>query len=51
MVRAGLMPAVALSAVAVSTTAVEKVAIVCVLLLVSALAVVWMRRRDVGGKL
>jgi len=49
IVRVGLLPAVALSTVAVSTTLGEKVAIVGSLALVSALAVVWMRRRRGKG--
>jgi hypothetical protein len=47
IVRVGLLPAVAMSTVAVSTTLVEKVAIVGSLVLFSALAVVWVRRRRV----
>ena len=50
VVRAALMPAVAMSTVAVSTTLAEKAAIVGALLLVSALAVVWLRRKAVLGK-
>jgi len=49
IVRVGLLPAVAMSMVAVSTTSAEKVAIVGGLALVSALAVVWMRRRRGKG--
>ena len=45
IVRAGLLPAVAMSTVTVNTTSAEKIAIVSALLLVSALAVVWVRRR------
>jgi MYXO-CTERM domain-containing protein len=44
MVRAGLMPAVAMSTVAVNTSAVEKVAIVGLLMLLVALAI-WATRR------
>ena len=44
VVRVGLLPAVAMSTVAVNTTLAEKMAIVGSLLLVSALAVVWLRR-------
>jgi len=40
VVRAGLVPAVAMSTVAVNTTSAEKVAIVGVILLVSAWVVV-----------
>jgi len=47
IVRVGLLPAVAMSTVAVSTTSVEKMAIVCSLLLISALMVVWLRRKGV----
>jgi hypothetical protein len=45
VVRAALLLAVGLSTVAVNTTSAQKAAIVGALLLVSALAVVWMRRR------
>ena len=48
IVRAALMPAVAMSAVAVSTTLAEKLAIVGVILLVSAWVVVWGRHRRVS---
>ena len=51
IVRVGLLPAVAMSTVAVSTTSAQKTAVVGSLALVSALVVVWMRRRAVGGKL
>lgn len=47
VVRVGLLPAVAMSEVAVSTTLAEKLAIVGSLLLVSALTVVWLRRKGV----
>ena len=49
--RVGLLPAVAMSTVAINTTSAQKMAIVGSLLLVSALAVIWMRRRAVRGKL
>jgi hypothetical protein len=45
MVRAGLMPAVAMSTIAVNTSAVEKVAIVGLLMLLVALAI-WATRRQ-----
>jgi len=47
VVRVGLLPAVAMSTVAVNTTSAEKVAILGVILLVSALTVVWLRRKGV----
>jgi len=49
MVRAGLLPAVALSTVAVSTTSAEKTAIVGSLALVSVALAVWLRRRRGKG--
>jgi hypothetical protein len=45
IVRAGLLPAVALSALAVNTTAIEKVAIVSLLVLVSVALAVWAARQ------
>ena len=49
IVRAGLLPAVAMSAVAVNTTPIEKKAIVGLLALVSVALAVWaMRRRGRG---
>ncbi len=45
MVRAGLMPAVALSTVAVNTTLAEKIAMVSGLALVSLALGMWLRRR------
>jgi LPXTG-motif cell wall-anchored protein len=47
IVRAGLLPAVAMSIVAVNTTSAEKLAILGVILLVSALTVVWLKRKRV----
>jgi len=49
IVRVGLLPAVAMSMVVVNTTSAEKLAIVGSLLLVSALAVVWLSRRRGKG--
>jgi hypothetical protein len=49
IVRVGLLPAVAMSTAAVNTTSAQKVAIVGSLLLVSALAVVLLRRRRGKG--
>jgi hypothetical protein len=47
IVRAGLVPAVAMSTVAVNTTPIEKIAIIGLLVLVSLAVVVWtMRQRD-----
>jgi alpha-tubulin suppressor-like RCC1 family protein len=49
IVRAGLLPAVAMSAVAVNTTPPEKIAIIGLLVLVSAALAIWLaRRRDRG---
>jgi len=45
IVRAGLLPAVAMSAVAVNTTLVEKMVIVGLLILVAVAVVVWATRR------
>lgn len=45
VVRAALVPVIAMSTVAVSTTLVEKIAIVSSVVLVSALLVFWFRRR------
>ena len=47
VVRVGLLPAVAMSTVAINTTVPEKAVIATTLLLVSALAVVWLRRKGV----
>jgi hypothetical protein len=49
VVRAGLLPAVAMSAVAVNTTPVEKMVIVGLLVLVAAAVVVWATRRRGRG--
>jgi len=49
IVRAGLLPAVTMSAVAVNTTPVEKAAIVGLLVLVSVALVVWATRRRGRG--
>jgi hypothetical protein len=49
IVRAGLMPAVAMSTVAVNTTPAEEIAIVGVLVLVSVAVVVWATRRRGRG--
>jgi len=49
VVRAGLLPAVAMSAVAVNTTPVEKMVIVGLLVLVAVAAAVWARRRRGRG--
>jgi hypothetical protein len=49
IVRAGLVPAVAMSTVAVNTTPAEKVAVIGLLVLVSVALAVWLaRRRDKG---
>jgi hypothetical protein len=48
IVRAGLVPAVAMSTVAVSTTVGEKMVILGLLLLVSLAVVVWITRRRGG---
>jgi hypothetical protein len=45
VVRAGLVPAVAMSTIAVNTTLAEKIAIASSVVLVSTLAVIWFRRR------
>jgi len=50
IVRAGLVPAVAMSTVAVNTTSAEKVAISGAMFLFCSLAVVWLRRRAVLRK-
>ena len=50
MVRAGLSPAVALTAVVVNTTSAQKLAIVGGLTLVSLALVTWLRRRAGGVK-
>jgi hypothetical protein len=49
IVRAGLVPAVAMSTVAVNTTPAEKMAIVGLLVLVSVALVVWLKRRQGRG--
>jgi len=49
VVRAGLVPAVAMSNVAVNTTPVEKVAMAGLLLLISVIVVVRVTRRQGGG--
>jgi uncharacterized repeat protein (TIGR02543 family) len=46
IVRAGLMPAVAMSTVAVNTTSAEKIAIVGSLALISILLITWRRQRS-----
>jgi len=46
IVRAGLMPAVAMSSVALNTTLAEKVAILASLVLLSILVALWLRRRS-----
>jgi hypothetical protein len=49
IVRAGLVPAVAMSTVAVNTTPAEKAAIVGLVALVSVALAVWMTRRRGRG--
>jgi len=49
IVRAGLLPAVAISAIAINTTPVEKTAIVGLLVLVSVALAVWVTRRRGRG--
>jgi subtilisin family serine protease len=49
IVRAGLVPAVAMSTVAINTTPAEKMAIVGLLVLVSVALVVWLKRRQGRG--
>jgi hypothetical protein len=49
IVRAGLVPAVAMSTVVVNTTPAEKTAIVGLLVLVSAALAVWAKRRRGRG--
>jgi len=49
VVRAGLVPVVAMSAVAVNTTPVEKTAIVGLLVLVSVALAIWVTRRRGRG--
>jgi hypothetical protein len=47
IVRAGLMPAVAMSTIAVNTSPAEKIAIVGLLVLLSVALAIWLaRRRD-----
>ena len=48
VVRAGLMPAVAMSAMVVNTTPVEKTAILGLLVLVSVAVAIWATRRRGG---
>jgi hypothetical protein len=50
IVRAGLLPAVAMSTVAVNTTSAEKVAILGAMFLFCSLVVVWLRKRAVLRK-
>lgn len=45
VVRVGLVPAIAISTLAVNTTLAQKIAIVSLLALVSALLVIWLRKR------
>jgi hypothetical protein len=45
VVRAGLLPAVAVSALLVNTTAAEKMAIVVLLASISAVVAIWLTRR------
>jgi hypothetical protein len=49
IVRAGLLPAVAMSTVAVNTTPVEKMAIIGLLALVSVAVAIWATRRRSRG--
>jgi MYXO-CTERM domain-containing protein len=49
IVRAGLLPAVAMSTVVVGTTASEKTAIIGLLALVSVAVALWTRRRRGKG--
>jgi len=49
IVRAGLVPAVAMSTVAVNTTPAEKAAIIGLLALVSVALAVWAKRRRDRG--
>ncbi|MEE8470979.1 MAG: CFI-box-CTERM domain-containing protein [Dehalococcoidia bacterium] len=51
IVRAALLPAVAISTLAVNTALAEKAAIASLMLAVSALAVLWLRRRAVASEL
>ncbi len=49
IVRAGLLPAVAISAMAVNATPVEKIVVIGLLALISLMVAIWaMRRRDIG---
>jgi hypothetical protein len=48
VVRAGLLPAAGLSTVTVNTTLPEKAAIAGSMLLMSALAVVWLKRKAIA---
>ncbi|HUW44570.1 MAG TPA: CFI-box-CTERM domain-containing protein, partial [Dehalococcoidia bacterium] len=49
IVRAGLLPAVAMSTIAINTTPVEKIAIVGLLVLVSVALAAWSTRRRGRG--
>ena len=49
IVRAGLLPAVTMSAVVINTTLAEKMVIVCLLVLVSVAVAVWAIRRRGRG--
>jgi hypothetical protein len=49
IVRAGLVPALALSTVAVNTSPVEKIAIISLVVLVSVALAVWATRRQGRG--
>lgn len=49
VVRAGLVPAIAISTLAVNTTLAQKIAIVSSLAVVSALLVIWLRKRVRGN--
>jgi hypothetical protein len=49
VVKAGLVPAVAMSTIAVNTTPAEKMAIIGLLVLVSVAVAVWVTRRRCRG--
>jgi len=49
-VRAGLLPAVAMSTIAINTTPAEKIVIVGLLVLVSVALAVWAKRRRGRGQ-